>query len=222
MALAIVQDCEKCEDSRAKASAQKIKETFEEEQRQQRASAQKAQLKAAEQNRESSRALIREREAEAGKEVKEREKRERTPPLPSSDEETDSRPRRSSSPADAKWEKKRGRAHCCGCGKGDIGGEKRHVHFCEVCGTPYHEPCTPWEKLVVAVTAPLRPTSSAAVAAAMAATAKVAVAAMRAVLLTPRRSSGKTGKLVSKSKIINSGNHYHLILMRILRLYTLP
>jgi hypothetical protein len=149
MALAIVQDCEKCEDLRAKASAQKIKETFEEEQRKQRASAQKAQLKAAEQNRESSRALIREREAEAGKKVKEREKRERTPPLPSSDEETDSRPRRSFNPADAKWEKKRGRAYCCGCGKGDIGGEKRHVHFCEVCGTPYHEPCTPWEKLVV-------------------------------------------------------------------------
>ena len=147
MALAIVEDCERCEELRAKVLAQKLKETLEEEQRKQRASAQKAQLKAAEQNLELSRALIQEREAEAGKKVKEKQRRERTPPLPSSDEEPDGRPRRSFNPADAKWDKKRGRAPCRGCGEGDVGGEKQYIHYCEVCWTPYHEPCTAWERL---------------------------------------------------------------------------
>jgi hypothetical protein len=145
MSLAIVEDCGKCKEMRAKVQAQKEKEAQEEEQRKQRMIAQKA---AAEANRRNE-ALIAENEAERERKRAEARRRSRTPPLPSSSD--DEAPRRLPfNPADAKWDKRRGRGICHDCGDGYVEGEPEteNIYTCEVCRNVYHWKCTQWIKLV--------------------------------------------------------------------------
>jgi hypothetical protein len=144
IALAVVEDCGKCQEMREKARAQKVKEAKDEEQRKQRALSQKATADRLRRNDE----MMAERAAEQQRQREEKERRRvRTPPLPPSDDED--APRNFFDPAHSKWEKKRAREICCACEEGYLGGEKSHVYFCEVCSNAYHWRCTTWDKLQV-------------------------------------------------------------------------
>ncbi len=136
MALAVVNDCEKCAALRAqKAAAKKDAEERAEKKAKEAASAEahKAQQKAA-------------KEAEERRKRKEDEqRRSRTPPLP--DDDADLIPGETFDLADSEWNSKKRSGTCWGCGEGDIGGEKQLILACEVCDHTFHKPCTKFAKL---------------------------------------------------------------------------
>jgi hypothetical protein len=150
MALAVVHDCEECEAMREKAIELAKKKEQQEEEKKQRAAVKKAQTEAAKRSLEKSEQQAREQAAEAARKREEKRERERTPPLPSSEEDDDEEEDDGAfDPADAQWDKKRGRDICHGCERGYCKGIKKHVYFCEVCSSSYHLPCTSWSKLVI-------------------------------------------------------------------------
>lgn len=150
MALAVVHDCEECEAMREKTIELAKKKEQQEEEKKQRAAAKKAQTEAAKKSLEKSEQQAREQAAEAARKSEEKRERERTPPLPTSDEDDDEEDDDGAfDPADAQWDKKRGRDICHACERGYCKGIKKHVYFCEVCSSSYHLPCTSWSKLVI-------------------------------------------------------------------------
>jgi rubrerythrin len=142
IALAIVNDCEKCGEMRAKEAAAK-KEAADKAAKKARDVALKAEQEEKKLRKEAEEKRKRD-EAEA--------KRPRTPPLPSSyftddGDDTDIRGTVDFDTADCVWSSKKRRGICWDCGEGDLGGENSLLLVCEVCSHLFHKACTDWAKV---------------------------------------------------------------------------
>jgi hypothetical protein len=142
IALAVVNDCNRCAGLRAKeAAAKREREKDAEERAAKRA--REAELKAEQEAAKAKREAEEKRKAE-GKAAK----RSKTPPLPDDDtyileEHFD--------PKDSQWLSRKRGGVCWICGEGDLGivnGEDMaHLQGCEVCTRKIHKPCTRWARL---------------------------------------------------------------------------
>ena len=139
IALAVVNDCEKCAALRAQKAAAKK----EAEERAERKAKEAAAAEAFRVQQEKQKA---EKDAKESKKRKEDEqRRSRTPPLPDNDD--DLLREEPFSLADSEWNSKKRGGSCWGCGEGDIGGDKEFILACEVCDHTYHKPCTKFAKV---------------------------------------------------------------------------
>jgi hypothetical protein len=147
IALAVVNDCEKCGELREKEAAAK-KEAEDKATKEQAKKSREAALKAEQEEKKSR------REAEEKRKREEQDaKRPRTPPLPDSDgEEPDEPPTEDFDPADCAWMSKKRRGVCWDCGEGDKGGASSYLIGCEVCSRLFHKPCIKWGKVQHAIT----------------------------------------------------------------------
>ena len=142
IALAVVNDCEKCADLRAKEAAIKMEKEKEAQDRAAK-KAREAELKAEQE------AVKAKKESEEKRQAQERaSKRSRTPPLPDDDNFLAEDP---FDPADSDWLSRRRGGVCWECGEGDLGivdgVDKMHLQRCEVCGHKMHKDCTRWAKV---------------------------------------------------------------------------
>jgi len=144
MALAVVNDCEKCVALRTKEAMAK-KEAEERAAKKAKEAEQKAATEAfkAQQKADKEKTDKRKRDEEAAR-------RPKTPPLPDSDSELLTG--QNFSLAESEWNSKRRRGSCWACGEGDLGGDKEYICACEVCSHLFHKPCTKWAKVQHATT----------------------------------------------------------------------
>jgi hypothetical protein len=139
MALAVVNDCEKCGALRAQKAAAKK----DAEERAERKAREVASAASAEASRLQQKAAKEAQESRKRKEDEQR--RSRTPPLP--DDDDDLIPGEDFDLADSEWKSKKRSGHCWACGEGDMGGDKQYIVDCEVCEHTFHKPCTKFAKV---------------------------------------------------------------------------